>query len=119
MYASGSAATTHIERMFERLGITEDMKARSKVIPAGGHIGKAVVDGTAEFGLTTIPVVMETSGTQLVGPFPAELQFYVNLSGGISSGSKEAEAAEALIAYLGSPEATGVIKAKGLERFAP
>jgi len=119
MYASGSAATTHIERMFERLGITEDMKVRSKVIPAGGHIGKAIVDGAAEFGLTTIPVVLETPGTELIGPFPAELQFYVNLSGGISSGSKEPEAAKALIAYLSSPESTGVITAKGLERFAP
>lgn len=118
MYASGSAATTHIERMFDRLGIAEDMKSKSKLLAAGGHIGKAIADGAAELGLTHIPVILESSGVELAGPFPAELQFYVDLSGGVSVGSMEPEGAKALIRYLMASEATAVMKAKGLERFS-
>ena len=117
MYATGSAVTTHIERMFDRLGIAEDMKSKSKLVPAGGHIGRAIADGAAELGLTHIPVILESSGIDLAGPFPAELQFYVDLCGGVSTGSMEPKGARALIRYLMASETTAIIKAKGLERF--
>ena len=116
MYASGSAATAHIERVFDRLGIAEDMKAKSKLVSAGGHIGKAIAEGAAELGLTHMPVVLDAKGAELAGPFPAELQFYVDLSGGVSATSMEPEGAKALIRYLLAPEATAIFKAKGLER---
>jgi molybdate transport system substrate-binding protein len=116
IYASGSAVMTHIERMFDRLGIAEDIKSKSKLLPAGGHVGKAIAAGAAELGLTHISVILESSGVDLAGPFPADLQFYVTLCGGISAGSTEPEAARALIRYLTGPEATAVIEAKGLER---
>jgi molybdate transport system substrate-binding protein len=117
MYASGSAVTTHIERMFERLGIAEGIKSKSKLVPAGGYIGKAIADGDAEVGLTHIPVILESSGIDLAGPFPTELQCHVNFSGGVSAKSMEPEGARALIRYLMTSEATAVLKAKGLERF--
>lgn len=119
IYASGSAVTRHVEHMFERLGIVEDMKSRSMLQPAGGHIGKAIAEGVAELGLTHIPVILEATGAALAGPFPAELQFYVDLSAGVSAGSMEPERAKALIRFLLAPEATTVIKAKGLERVSP
>jgi molybdate transport system substrate-binding protein len=119
MYASGSAATAHIEGMFERLDIAGDMKAKRKLLPAGGHIGKAIADGAAELGLTTIPVILETRDIDFAGPFPEALQFYVDLSGGISARSMQPEGAKALIRYLTASEATAIMKAKGLERFGP
>lgn len=117
MYASGSAATAHIERVFERLGIAEDMKAKSKLVSAGGRIGKAVAEGAAELGLTHMPVILDARGAELAGPFPAELQFYVDLCGGVSATSMEPEGAKGLIRYLIDPEVTAIFKAKGLERL--
>jgi molybdate transport system substrate-binding protein len=116
MYASGSAVMAHIERMFEQLGIAEDMRSKSKLLPAGGYIGQAVAGGATELGLTMIPVILETNGVDFAGPLPAELQFYVDLSCGVSAGSKQLEGAKALIQFLMSAEATEVIEAKGLER---
>jgi molybdate transport system substrate-binding protein len=116
MYASGSAVMTHIERMLEQLGIADDIKSKSKLLPAGGHIGQAVAEGAAELGLTMIPVILETSGVDLAGALPAELQFYVDLSAGVSAGTNEPQGAKALIRRLMAAEATAVIEAKGLER---
>lgn len=119
MYATGSAVTTHIERMFDRLGIAEDIASKCKVVPAGGHIGRAIADGAAELGLTHIPVILESNDVGLAGPFPAELQFYVDLAGGVSSSSMEPKGAKALIRYLMASETIEVMKRKGLERFSP
>ena len=85
MYASGSAAMPHIERMFERLGIAKELAAKRKLLPAGGYIGKAIAEQAADLGLTTIPVILETDGVDLAGPFPADVQFHVELSAGVSA----------------------------------
>ncbi|HTE96863.1 MAG TPA: substrate-binding domain-containing protein [Bradyrhizobium sp.] len=116
MYASGSAVMAHIEHTFARLGIADEIRAKSKMLAAGGYIAKAIAAGTAELGLTTIPVILETREAKFVGPFPPELQFYVDLSGGVSTGSRQPDCAQALIRHLMAAEATQVFHAKGLER---
>ena len=118
MYASGSAATAHIDNVFEKLGVVEQVKSKVILQPAGGHIGSAIAEGAAELGLTHIPVILESSGAELAGPLPAELRFHVDFSSGTGAASMEPEGARALIRYLMAPEVTAVIKAKGLERLS-
>jgi molybdate transport system substrate-binding protein len=50
-----------------------------------------------------------------VGPFPAGLQGNFSFSAAIVTGARETAAADALIKFLRSPRAIGVIKAKGME----
>jgi molybdate transport system substrate-binding protein len=52
---------------------------------------------------------------ELVGPFPADLQWYLVLTAGVSTASKNADAAKALIRFLTSPAALPVLKANGME----
>jgi ABC-type molybdate transport system substrate-binding protein len=47
-------------------------------------------------------------------PFPAEVQREVVYATGVAASSKEIEAARSFIAYLRSPAAAMVIKAKGM-----
>jgi molybdate transport system substrate-binding protein len=57
------------------------------------------------------------AGTDYVGPLPPELQNtsdFVFLAG-ILVDAKQPEAAKALIQFLRSPGAAGVVKTKGLE----
>jgi molybdate transport system substrate-binding protein len=48
-------------------------------------------------------------------PLPAEVQSYSVYVAGISSGSKEIEAAKALIVFLTSPASRQALKAGGFE----
>jgi ABC-type molybdate transport system substrate-binding protein len=55
------------------------------------------------------------SGVDVVGPLPDDLQLVTILSAGIGATGKEPETVKAFIAYMSSPEAIAVIRAKGLE----
>jgi molybdate transport system substrate-binding protein len=54
------------------------------------------------------------AGARLVGPLPAELTNYVMYSTGLAPGIAERGAAEKFVAFLASPEATKLIRAKGM-----
>jgi molybdate transport system substrate-binding protein len=58
--------------------------------------------------------VLVAPGVELAGAFPAELQQNLVFTAAVAADSKEAGAAKAFIDYLRTPEATALIKAKGL-----
>jgi molybdate transport system substrate-binding protein len=113
-YLPASAAGTYVSSVFDRLGIGEAMKAKTKPQTATGDIAKAVANGEAELGVFLINVLM-APGVEIAGPFPAELQNDLVFTSAIAADTKEAEAAKAFITYLKSPAAVAVIKAKGME----
>ncbi len=112
-FIPASAAGAYVTSVFDRLGITEAMKAKTKVQPTTGDIPKAVAKGDAELGVFLTNVLVGP-GVELAGPFPAELQNNLVFTGAVAADSKEAEAAKAFINFLRTPEATALIKAKGL-----
>ena len=113
-FLPASAAGAYVSSVFERLGIGEAMKAKTKPQTSTGEIAKAVAKGEAELGVFLINVLM-APGVELAGPFPADLQQELVFTAAIAADSKEAEAARAFIAFLKTPAAAAVIKAKGME----
>ncbi len=113
-YLPASAAGAYVSSVFDRLGIGEAMKAKTKPQTATGDIAKAVVEGDAELGVFLINVLM-APGVEIVGPLPADLQNNLAFTSAIAADTKEAEAAKAFITFLQTPAAIAVIKAKGME----
>jgi molybdate transport system substrate-binding protein len=68
-----------------------------------------------EIGLGLMSEVPLVPGVRLAGPFPASLQSYVVFMAGVSSASKNADAARSLIKFLTAPAAAPVFKAKDME----
>jgi molybdate transport system substrate-binding protein len=113
-FLPASAAGAYVSSVFERLGIGEAMKAKTKPQTATGDIAKAVAKGDAELGVFLINVLM-APGVEIAGPFPAELQNDLVFTSAVAADTKEAEAAKAFITYLKTPAAAAVLKAKGME----
>ena len=108
-----SAAGAYVTKVYERLGIAEEMKAKTKVQPGPPQIAPAVARGEAELGVFLSNVLI-APGVELAGPFPAELQQELVFASAISADAREGDAAKAFIDYLKSPAATATIKAGGM-----
>jgi molybdate transport system substrate-binding protein len=108
-----SATGTQLAGVYERLGIGEEMKAKTRAQPAPAQIIEAVSRGDCDLAVFLINVLSDPR-LDVVGPFPSEAQREVVYATGVAANSKETEAASAFIAYLRSPAAAMVIKAKGM-----
>ena len=108
-----SAAGAYVIKVFDRLGITETMNARTRPQGSPSQIAPAVAKGDAELGVFLINVLI-APGVDLAGAFPAELQQELVFTSAVAPDSQEADAANALIAFLTTPAAASVFKAKGM-----
>jgi molybdate transport system substrate-binding protein len=113
-----SATGVLLAQIYERLGITEEMKARIKAQPTPAAIAQSVANGESDLAVFLTNVIT-APGVDLVGPFPPEVQLEVVYTGALSVGTKQAEAAKAFLAYVLSPEAAAVIRSKGMVPSSP
>ena len=104
----------YFEKLLDRLGIAEDMRGKITLGPSG-RVAEFVARGEVDMAVQQVSELLPVTGTEFVGPFPPELQLYTVFSAGVSTASRDREAAKALINFLTAPAAGPVLKAKGLE----
>jgi molybdate transport system substrate-binding protein len=112
--AAGGASGIHFAKVLERLGIANNVKAKT-VFGQGGNTGIVVANGEAEIGVAQLPTLISVAGIEVVGPLPGDLQDTAVFAAAIMAGAHNAEAAKALVDFLRTPEAAAVIKTKGME----
>ncbi len=117
--ADGAASGIHFAKVLDRLGITNEMKAKTVYAANTGAVGGNVAKGDAEIGVVQYQLLFMVPGIDIVGPLPGDLQDSTVFSAAMMSSSTEQDAAKAFIAFLRSPEAVAVIKSKGMEPAAP
>ena len=113
--AHGGASGVYLAKLLERMGIAEQMKPKTRHPPPSGNTALLVLNGEADLAIQQEPEVISVAGVDLVGPLPAELNNITIYAAGVGAGTQQAEAANALIKFLHTPEAQAVVKAKGLK----
>jgi molybdate transport system substrate-binding protein len=82
-----------------------------------GEGGQALVRGEGDMAIQTICQILPYKEIELVGPLPAELKAWIDMSTAVSARAQHPDDARALIQYLLRPESDTVWKPRGLERF--
>ena len=117
-YTSSGLSGQQFIRIADKLGIREEVRAKSKTIPQGAA-AEFVVKGEADTAIHSIPELASVPGVEIVGPFPPELQTYIVLTGAVSTNAKDKAAAQAFIKYLTTPAAISIIKKNQWSRGDP
>jgi molybdate transport system substrate-binding protein len=112
--ASGGSSGIYMEKLIERLGLSDQVKPKEK-LKQGGNVSDYVESGEAELGIQQISEILPHPGVALVGPLPKDVQNYTVYAAGISAGTQNRDAAKALIASLVGPSAQALFKSKGME----
>ena len=115
---SDSASGVYIgTTLYRRLGLAEQLAARSRMIPAD-PVGGVVAKGEAEIGFQQVSELKPVAGITLVGKIPAELQLDTIYAAAIPTASREKAAAKRVIAYFASPAAAPIEASLGLDPIA-
>jgi molybdate transport system substrate-binding protein len=115
-YSQGGSGTISA-RVMEKLGIADQLKARTHFID-GRPVAEDVAKGLVEVGLQQINVIIPVEGADYVGPLPKELQETVKFAGGVLTVAKEPEVARAFLRFIASPEAAPLIRKSAMEPWS-
>lgn len=108
----------YIERMFQKLGIADDLKARTKRYPDANAVMQHLIKGAGkEIGFAPITEILlyKDKGLKLVGPLPADVQNYTSYVAAPHSGATNASGVKTLLEFLQKPESKRIFASKGIE----
>jgi len=95
----GAESGKHILAVFDRLGIVEEMKAKTKAMPVNtGYVAELVMRGEAELAAQQMPELKAVPGIEAV-PLPPELQLVIPFSAGVSPAPHDSGAVNELIGF--------------------
>lgn len=101
----------------ERLGVAEQVKAKSQVVAAGANVDTLAREQGAGpvIALAVLVEIPGHPGARAIGPLPGELQVPLPYSASLGANPADAPAAEAFLRALGTPEAKQAYAKAGFE----
>jgi molybdate transport system substrate-binding protein len=112
---SGGPSGTYLSALFQRWGITDQIKGKTKRLAAGESPGVAVARGDGDIGFTQVSELLAVKGIDYLGPIPADVQQVTIFSSGIHRSAPQADAARGLVKFVTAPSTVPVLKKTGLE----
>jgi molybdate transport system substrate-binding protein len=113
-YSTGPSGI-YVVSMFQKMGIADEIKSKLKQTPTGVFVGSIIASGEAEIGFQQVSELTFFPGIDYVGPIPAEVQLITVFSAGIPAGTKQADAAKALVSFVTAPAAAAIFKKHALD----
>jgi len=109
----GGTSGPFIDKLFERLGIAEEIRASGILCATGGDVVRAVASGRAALGMTQAAELIGLPGVQFAGFLPDELQLVTVYSTAVVASTKALDAAKAFIAFITGPTAAERLRSSG------
>ena len=113
-YSTGPSGVA-LQKLFERWGIANEIKARIVQARPGVPVGSLIASGEVALGFQQLSELLHVQGIQIVGPLPPAIQITTTFSAGIGVHSQQVDAARSLLAYLASPAAADAKRKQGME----
>jgi molybdate transport system substrate-binding protein len=117
-YSSSISGVYLSTELFPRLGIADQMRAKSRRIDRE-RVGAVVARGEAEIGFQQVSELLAVPGIDYVGPLPADVQRTTVFAAGVAASSANPERARAIIAFLASAAARAIVAKSGLDPMSP
>lgn len=108
------ASGIYFEQLINRLGIREEIRAKTLVIPTG-LTGEKLTTGEAVLAFQQLSELKAVPGIDIVGPLPNDCQQVTNFSAAVFTDAKDPEGAVRFINLLRSTEAAKSFIAHGLK----
>lgn len=116
---SGGTGGIMFAALLEKLGLLDEVNAKS-VLGKGGHdVSVIVSEGRAALGTTFISEALPVKGVTVVGPLPGDLYFANTYTAALAADSAVSADAAALLAALTAPATRARWTAAGLEPAFP
>ncbi len=112
-YSRGCSGT-HIAEGIEKLGLTAQLKPKTK-FTADGPVVEFLAKGDFDIGIQQTNIMVGAPGTEYVGALPGFLNTPCPSSVAVVASSKEPEAARAMIRFMTSPEAAPLLRKTHVE----
>ncbi|MGH8619625.1 MAG: substrate-binding domain-containing protein [Burkholderiales bacterium] len=108
----------YLDRLFEKLGILDQVKAKSTRYPNGASVMEHVIKGKGnEIGSGAITEIRlyTAKGLTYVGPLPADVQNYTSYEAVVMTGAPGADAAAQVLKLLATPAGKAAFVSGGVE----
>jgi molybdate transport system substrate-binding protein len=110
-------STSLLERdLVNSLDTDGAIKAKTKLVAPAKPLLDLIAGGGADFGFNPIAEIFPDPRVEYVGPVPGPLQRYTRYVAALVATSQQPQAFKTFIAFLASPDAVAVMKAKGFEQ---
>lgn len=113
-YSTGPSGVA-LAQLFERWGIAQEIAPRIVQAPPGVPVGTLVARGEVALGFQQLSELLHVPGITLVGPLPAAIQITTTFSAGVGAASAQPAAAQALLAFMASPQAADAKRRQGMD----
>ena len=113
--ARGGQGGTHLAKVIEQLGLTETLRAKTRLYPEGLEALERVAAGEVALAAAPVSEILPLAGLSLAGPLPPTLQARLAYAAALLAKTRTPEAARAFLAALGTPAAREILARGGVE----
>ena len=112
---SSGTSGRHMVEVFTKLGVGEQLRAKTKQPPSGAQIADFLAAGEADLGFQQVSELLHAKGIHYLGSLPADLQNHTIYSAALHASAANADAAKALLGALRSPAVQAIVRTSGME----